>query len=328
MARVIDFHVHYTPERLVAPYLGNDGSPTVLIKDGVPATTHHDRLFRIDRHVECMDAAGITCGVLSSGAGLGSDQAACAIVNSGLAEVADMYPGRFLPLVHLDPRESGWSDQLKKCIGEYGFVGVAFPTSFGEMRLDDPALLPVYEAVAGAGLFIFIHPALPVPPGLNTYYDAYDLYRCVGREHELVVATVRLVAGGVFDKVPELRVVMSHLAGGMAAILERVRGYQDKAHLGLPPGSPHARTAARPVDYYLAHNMYFDTAGVFGSVTAVRAALMEIPADRIVFGSDYPQEIRDAAHLSSFVRALQDSGLAASTVHKILSQNGEALLAR
>ncbi len=326
MTTVIDFHMHYTPRELVEPRLGPGGTPAVVDQQGIPAGTLHEGLFRIDRHLECMDAAGVDVAVLSSGAGMGGGTAACATVNAALAKIAEEHPARFVPLAHIDPLDPAWQDELSRCVGDYGFTGLAFPSSFADMPLDSPALLPVYKAAAEAGLFVFVHPALPVPPRLGGYYDAYDLYRCVGREHELIVATYRLIAGGIFDQVPGLKVVMSHLGGGLAAILERIRGYQDKPHMGLPPSSPHARTAARPVDHYIAHNFYFDTGGLFGSVNAIRAALTEIPAGRIVFGSDYPQEIRDAASLARFTRALRDSGLARDTIDGILGANGAALL--
>lgn len=326
MTTVIDFHMHYTPRELVEPRLGPGGTPAVVDQQGIPSSTLREELFRIDRHLECMDAAGVDVAVLSSGPGMGGSPAVCATVNTALAKITGKHPARFVPLAHIDPRDPAWQDELARCVGDYGFTGLAFPSSFDDMPLDNPALLPVYEAVAEAGLFVFVHPALPVPPRLGGYYDAYDLYRCVGREHELIVATYRLIAGGVFDQVPGLRVVMSHLGGGLAAILERIRGYQDKPHMGLPPSSPHARAAARPVDHYIAHNLYFDTGGLFGSVKAIRAALNEIPAGRIVFGSDYPQEIRDAASLARFIRALLDSGLARETIDGILGGNGAALL--
>ncbi len=325
MVDVTDFHCHYTPEELVAPRLRDAGGPFVIESEGLPSYTLHERLFRIDIHLECMDAAGVDVGVLSSGAAMGGDQATCATVNASLARVAREHPGRFRPLAHVDPGDPGWSEELKRCIGDYGFGGVAFPTSFGEVGLDSPTLLPVYEAVVDAGMFVFVHPSLSVPAGLSRYYDAYDLYRCVGREHELIVATYRLIAGGVFDRIPELRVVMSHLGGGIAAIIERIRGYQNKAHMGLPAGSPHARVAAEPFDHYIARNLFFDTGGLFGSVNAVRAALTEIPAGRIVFGSDYPQEIRDAQTLSRFVRELRASVLPSETIDGILGANGAEL---
>lgn len=86
--------------------------------------------------------------------------------------------------------------------------------------------------------------------------------------------------------------------------------------------------AARPFDHYLRHNLYFDTGGLFGNVNAIRAALTEIPPGRIVFGSDYPQEIRDAVALARFTAALAGSGLPGDTIGGILAANGATLLAR
>ncbi len=326
VTRVLDFHVHYTPEDIVRPQLDASGAPAVVYAGGIPSYTQHEGLFRLERHLECMDAAGVDVAVLSSGAGMGAPQEVCEHINADLAKVAGAHAGRFRPLAHVDPTDGRWVDELRRCAREYGFPGVAFPTSFASCPLDDPLQLPVFEEIARLGLFVFVHPSLAVPRGLEAYYDRYDLYRCVGREHELVLATYRLIAGGVFDRVPDLRVVMSHLGGGIAAVVHRIRGYQDKEHMGLRGESAHTRVAARPFDEYFERNLYFDTGGVFGSVKAVRAALTEIPAGRIVFGSDYPQEIRTADALATFVRDLRESGLPAQTVEGILGGNGAALL--
>jgi hypothetical protein len=61
---------------------------------------------------------------------------------------------------------------------------------------------------------------------------------------------------------------------------------------GLPRCS--AAFAARDFDHYLRHNMVFDTAGFCGAMGAIKGALIEIPVSRIVFATDYPQEIREA----------------------------------
>jgi predicted TIM-barrel fold metal-dependent hydrolase len=327
MPKVIDFHIHYTPEDLVRPNLGDGGRPKVTWQDGVPRYTQHEGLFRIDRHLECMDAAGIDVAVLSSGSGMGADHETCAFINADLAKVGAGAPGRFRPLCHVDPRDDRWRREIQRCADEYGFSGLAFPSSFGSVQLDDILLRPVFEEATRRGMFVFIHPSLAVPPGFESYYDRYDLYRCVGREHELIVATVRLIAGRVFDQVPGLQVVMSHLGGGIAAIIERIRGYQDKAHLGLPADSPHGQVADRPFDHYFDRNMYFDTGGVFGSVNAIRAALTEIRPERIVLGTDYPQEIRDADKMAGFTRDLRSSGLDEAVIEGILGGNGAHLIA-
>ncbi|NNN20358.1 MAG: amidohydrolase family protein, partial [Acidimicrobiaceae bacterium] len=218
MVQVIDFHIHFTPEELVRPHLKPDGKIDVLIQNGLPAYTYHDTLFLIERHIECMDTAGIDVAVLSSGAGMGGSQDVCELINATADKIQKQYPKRFTPLAHIDPTNENWRSELKKCSQEYGFPGVAFPSSFDTYNLDGEILTPVFEALEEAGMFVFIHPALSVSEGISRYYDKYDLYRCVGREHELVLATYRLIAGGVFDRFPGLEVVMSHLGGGIGSI--------------------------------------------------------------------------------------------------------------
>ena len=69
----------------------------------------------------------------------------------------------------------------------------------------------------------------------------------------------------------------------------------------------------------------FDVAGFCGEIGAIRASLIEIPSQRIVFATDYPQEIRDTAKVRDFVdgiRALGDAG------QEILSGNVGLLLPR
>jgi len=52
----------------------------------------------------------------------------------------------------------------------------------------------------------------------------------------------------------------------------------------------------------------FDTAGFAGAISSVKTALVEIPADRIVFATDYPQEIRARSAVRDFVRELRALG--------------------
>ncbi len=326
MTEVIDFHIHFTPEQLVRPHLKPDGKIDILIQHGLPAYTYHDTLFLFERHIQSMDTAGIDVAVLSSGAGMGGTQEVCELINATANRVQHEYPNRFSPLAHVDPANNRWRDELKRCSQEYGFQGIAFPSSFDSFNLDDDVLDPLYEALQDAGMFIFVHPALSVSAEMSHYYNKYDLYRCVGREHELVVATYRLIAGGVFDKFPELEVVMSHLGGGIGAIIARIRGYQDKAHMGLAPDSPHSITAKEEFDYYIARNLFFDTGGLFGSTRAIDAALTELPASRIVFGTDYPQEIRDAETMAKFVKDLKESDLPPEVIRGILGDNGAHLI--
>ncbi len=327
---IIDFHIHFTPEEIVRR--GNpavDEGPRVVYQDGIPSYTLHKSLFTLDGHLQAMDRAGISVAVLSSGAGMAADLSTCQLVNERAATAKARHPDRFEALAHLPPfggREA--LDELRRCRSEWGFPGAVTTSSIGGRSLDDPELDPYYSALEELGMFLFIHPVLGVPSAGLSGYDAYDLYRCVGREFDLVLATLRLILGGVFDRHPGLRVVMSHLGGGIASLLDRIRGYQDKAHMGVADDPRHGLTSTEPVDAYLARSLYFDTGGFFGSVAAIKAALLELPADRIVFGSDYPQEIRSPEAMASFVQQLRSSDLPSAVVEGILHRNGAPLLGR
>jgi hypothetical protein len=90
-----------------------------------------------------------------------------------------------------------------------------------------------------------------------------------------------------------------------------VRSYQDKEFWGTKGNEKHGRKPARDFDHYINERLVFDTAGFCGAVSSVKSSLVELPAARIVFGSDYPQEIRDPAAVKKFVddiRALGGSG--------------------
>lgn len=77
----------------------------------------------------------------------------------------------------------------------------------------------------------------------------YDLPRVLGREIDLTVATTRLIAGGVLDRFPQLKLVIAYFGGGIAAVKDRLlaKGY----HFGTLKRSF--------ADYF--EMLYFDLAG-------------------------------------------------------------------
>ena len=94
------------------------------------------------------------------------------------------------------------------------------------MSLDAPALYDFYETVCALDVPIFVHPAL-APIGYDLLQD-YDLPRVLGREVDLTVATTRIIAGGVLDRFPNLKFVIAHFGGGIAAVKDRLsaKGYR------------------------------------------------------------------------------------------------------
>jgi len=319
---IVDFQHHFTPHELKPKDLG-DRLIVSYDENGTPSAVLHWMLFDLDEHVKMMDEAGIDAAFISSAAAMANrDLDRCRLVNEAARRAERDYPGRFIGAAHVHPL--GGTEafrELARCKHELGFPGVVITSETDDLFLDSQEFDPFWAECEKLGLFVFVHPAMKL--NQTQQFDAYDTARSVGREFSLVMATIRLINSGVFDRYPGLLVHMSHLGGGIAALLGRIRSYQDKEFWGTAGNSLHGMKPRHDFDYYLRHNMVFDTGGFCGEMAAVHATLLEIPASRIVFATDYPQEIRARAAVRDFLHDLRALG---ADGEQILSGNVGLLL--
>ncbi len=303
---IVDFHHHFVPRELIKE---DPGDRLILSYDenGAPSYTTHKLLFDHDAHIRMMDEAGIDLALLSSASGMSADLERTRLVNDTAKALEKRYPNRYMGFAHANPL--GGSEHMKelaRCADELGYPGVTITSEQDGVYLDAPAFEPFWTECERRGLLVFVHPALKLNE--SRHFDAYDLARSVGREFSLVMAVIRLINAQVFDRHPKLVVQMSHLGGGIAALLGRLRSYQDKEFWGTKGNPRHGIAPARDFDHYLRNNFIFDTGGFCGEIGSVKTALVEIPAARIVFGTDYPQEIRTAGINKTFIAEIAKLG--------------------
>src|ERR1700728_2764971 len=287
---IVDFQHHFTPRELIK---ADPGDRLVLNYDalGAPSYTVHSLLYDLDEHVRMMDLAGIDAAWLTSAAGMCADLDTSRLVNDKAKQAERDYPGRFIGAAHAHP-----------------LGGAA-------------ALKELARCRRKLGLFVFVHPALKLNHAQQ--FDSYDTARAVGREFSLIMATIRLVNSGLFDRHPALTVHMAHLSGGNDGMLARIRCFQDKEFWGTAGNARHGAKGKKDFDYYIRNNLVFDTAGFAGGIGALKAGLAEIPASRMVFATDYPQEIRKREPVRDFVNEIRSLG---PDGERILSGNVGLLL--
>jgi predicted TIM-barrel fold metal-dependent hydrolase len=318
---IVDFQHHFAPRELFKEDLG-DKLIITFDEIGAPSYTSHKMLYDLDEHIRMMDLAGIDAAFLTSAAGMSANLERSKLCNDKAKQAERDYPGRFIAAAHANPLGGPEAfKELNRCAHELNCPGVVITSEQDGRFLDAPEFEPFWAEAVKLGLFVFVHPALKL--NFSQQFDAYDTARSVGREFSLIMATIRLVNGGVFDRHPSLIVHMAHLGGGIASMLGRVRSYQDKDFWGLRGNAKHGRTCEKDFDYYLRNNFMFDTAGFCGAIGSVKTALVEIPAERLVFATDYPQEIRGREVVRDFVADIRKLGPAGE---KILSGNVDALL--
>ncbi len=313
---IIDFEHHFTPREFMRNDVGA-APQTQFDENGAPSYTFHSMLYDLDEHIRMMDMAGIDAALLTSAAGMVPDVERCRKVNEATKKAGQDYPGRFIGCAHIDP--VGGPEhfkELERCFDELGFHGAIIASEANGRFIDSPAYEPFWKEMARLGQFVFLHPALTLND--SRQFDGYDMARSVGREFSLIMALIRMINSGVFDRYPDLTVHISHLGGNVASLLGRIRMYQDKDYWATRGNERHGRKADKPFDYYLTRNFVYNTAGIGGAMKPLQAALIEFPADRIVYATDYPQEVRDPKDVRTFIENLRAMG---DVGQKILTGN-------
>ncbi len=318
---VIDFQHHYVPVEL-AKKRGLYAEETTYLKEGgLRATTMHKRLYDLDLQLREMSEAGIDVSVLSCLLGWSAPMDECRLINDDLAKVQANYPGKFVGLAQAPVLEGQEAIQeIDRAVRNLGLKGITITSQTKGVSLDAPKLYDLYEKICELDVPIFVHPAL-APVGYDLLQD-YDLPRVLGREVDLTVATTRLIAGGVLDRFPDLKLVIAHFGGSIAAVKDRLlaKGYR-------------FGTLKRPfADYF--DMLYFDLAGFEGGLAALHCALQGIRPERLLFASDYPQDFtgvntdtgRGMKELKAYIDTVRALALSDATKEAILGRTAAQLL--
>ena len=322
-SKVIDFQHHYVPVELAKKHglYSEKGETTYLQEGGKRATTMHARLYDLELQLTEMAEAGIDCSVLSCLLGWSAAMDECRIINDHLAKVQETYPGKFVGLAQAPVLEGKTAvAEIDRAIRHLGLKGVTITSQIQGVSLDCEKLFPLYEKVCELDVPIFVHPPL-APVGYDLLQD-YDLPRVLGREVDLIVATTRVIAGGVLDRFPGLKLVVAHFGGGIAGLKDRLlnKGYR-------------FGTLKKPFGSYF-DMLYFDLAGFEGCLPALHCALQGIRPERLVFATDYPQDFsgvntdtgRGPKEIRAYIEAVGALDLKAAQKEAILSSTAKQLL--
>jgi predicted TIM-barrel fold metal-dependent hydrolase len=318
---IVDFQHHYVPIELAKKRGLYSDKTTYLQEGGRRATTMHARLYDLEFQLREMNEAGVDLSVLSCLLGWDAPLDECRLINEDLARVQQKHPSRFVGLAQAPLLEGkGAVREIERAIRELGLKGVTITSQIRGVSLDSAKLYDLYEKACELDVPIFVHPAL-APVGYELLQD-YDLPRVLGREVDLTVATTRLVAGGVLDRFPGLKLVIAHFGGGIAAVKDRLsaKGYR-------------FGTLKRPFAEYF-DMLYFDLAGFEGGIAALKCALLGIRPERLVFASDYPQDFtgvntdtgKGMRELRDYIRAVRSLEFEEEVIQAILGRTAVRLL--
>lgn len=196
--------------------------------------------------------------------------------NERIAEAARADASRFvgigtLPMAHPHAAVA----EARRIAGEYGFPGVEMGTDVNGLDLDDEQFEPLWDALEELGLIVLLHPAgFTHGQRMTEYY----LVNVVGMPLSSTLAVTRMILGGVFERHPELKMLVVHGGGYLTSYAART----DHAFRHRPEMRDHIDRL--PSEYL--NLLYYDTT-VFDPAILERL-VRTYGADHVLLGTDYP----------------------------------------
>ncbi len=295
-------------------------------KDPIDYGKLAERLCDINEHrIADMDAAGINMQVLTlTSPGVEQLDAGEAVVlardaNDHLADAVRRHPGRFVGFATLPtPEPNAAADELERMIRTHGFKGAVINGHIRSRYLDDPFFWPILERAEALQVPIYLHPTVPPQAVIEASYTGnfspevtFGLASAAWGWHiETANHVLRIILGGVFDRYPNLQIIIGHMGEGLPFMLPRMERVLDTDVTKLK----------RPISAYLRENLHYTFSG-FTWTQAFLDLFLQVGVDRIMFSADYPFVSMEAAQ--TFLEQLPVSP---ADKAKIAHGNAEILL--
>lgn len=259
------------------------------------------------KRLEDMESGQVTMQVISHGPG-DLSPAECRECNDQLAEAVRSHPDRFAGFAELpmDEPDEAAQELRRTCSGENGavkFVG-ALIDSHTEKGLyyDGPEFDVLWKEAVRLDVPIYIHPTWPSEqlfeayksPHLPEHVSKSILAFGFGWHSDVAVHVMRLYAAGVFDRHPDLKIIIGHMGEMIPYMLQRIERVSSRWGK--------QRSFREAWD----HNLWLTTSGNW-ALDPLACILRNTKHDRIMYSVDYPfAKSRDGL---KWLEELEESGM-------------------
>ncbi|NBY18778.1 amidohydrolase, partial [bacterium] len=197
-------------------------------------------------------------------------------------------------------------EELRRCVQDLGLSGVQIGSHVNQWNLEHRELFPVFQEAESLGAAIFVHPwdmmgAERMPK--------YWLPWLVGMPAEVSLAICSMIFGGVFERLPNLRVAFAHGGGSFPGTVGRVeQGFLARPDLCALDNRINPRE-------YLGK---FWVDSLVHDPMALLFIMQTFGEDKVAMGSDYPFPLGEAEP-GGLIEALR--GLKPQIRQKLLGMN-------
>ena len=254
------------------------------------------------------------------------------IANDGLAQICRTWPAKFPAFVASLPMNNPAAalTEMDRAIEILGARGVQVLTNVNQRALDDPEYFAVFERAANHHkVAVWMHPFRPAarPDYAGESRSQYEIWQVLGWPFETSVAMARMVFSGLFDRLPELRVITHHCGGMIPYFSGRAETLWAQLGSRSADGGEAQvleRLAKPPMDYF---RMFYGDTVLGGSQAALRSCLDFFGPDHVLFASDCPFDPEGGPmFIREGIRSIDALCLPAGDARKIYFGNSLRLL--
>lgn len=253
------------------------------------------------------------------------------IANDGLAELCSKHRERFPCFIASMPMNNieACLTEIDRSINQLGARGIQLFTNVLGKPLSAPEFRPIFRAMVKHDLPIWIHPIRG--PQFSDYAAEQksedEIWFTFGWPYETSACVTRLIFSGLYDELPNLKIITHHMGGMIPYFAAKIELGFDQIFNGTSTQNPVAAKAGlkKPVlDYY--RMLYADTA-LNGSENATRCGHNFFGTSRAVFATDAPFDAEQGkALIGSTIKAVRALDIPKSEQDAILGGNARKLL--
>jgi 2,3-dihydroxybenzoate decarboxylase len=198
---------------------------------------------------------------------------------------------------------------------ELNFKGVQINSHTQGEYLDHPKFDPIFRALADTGQPLYIHPSSPpdamIGPMLESGLDG----AIFGFGVEVGLHLLRLITSGVFDRYPDLQIMVGHMGEALPFWIYRI-DYMHQATV-RSKRYPFMKPLKKAILEYLRTNVLITTSGVAWA-PAILFTQRVVGEDRVMYAMDYPYQFH-----ADEVRTHDNLDIPLTTKQKLMQTNAE-----
>ncbi len=253
------------------------------------------------------------------------------LANDSFAETCRRYPHAFpafiaaLPMNDLDASLR----EIDRAIGELGARGIQVFTNVAGKPLSAPEFRPIFQRMVTHDLPVWVHPMrgpnFPDYAAERTSED--EVWFSFGWPYETTACMTRLIYSGLFQELPELKIISHHMGGMIPYFPAKIKLGFKQIFFGTLEHNPVAEERGLkrpPLDYY--KMLYADTA-LGGEEAPTRCGHAFFGTAKCLFATDAPFDPQHGrALIADTIRGVRTLDLPQHEIDAIFAGNARALL--